>query len=106
MEKGSPIHPFVLLSSYPTRWSCVSSLIPQESPPTRPGLPGPHIKIVVNNEIGTAHLFEYTISFGIDPNLHFKCHDTVIVWTQIILCQCMKEKINGFQCVYSIAAGE
>lgn len=38
----------------------------------------------------TAHLFEYTTSFGLDPNLHFRYPDKGIVPTQILFC--MKEK--------------
>ena len=52
--------------------------------------PGGHMKNMVNNKAVTAHLFEYTTSFGIDPNLHFKYPDKGIVPTQIILC--IKEK--------------
>lgn len=52
--------------------------------------PGGHMKNMVNNKQVTAHLFEYTTSFGLDPNLHFKYPDKGIVPTQIILC--IKEK--------------
>lgn len=38
----------------------------------------------------TAHMFEYTTSFGLDSNLHFKYPDKGVVPTQIIFC--MKEK--------------
>jgi hypothetical protein len=48
------------------------------------------MKNMVNNKDVTAHLFEYTTSFGLDPNLHFKYPDKGIVPTQIILC--IKEK--------------
>jgi chitin synthase len=48
------------------------------------------MKNMVNNKQVTAHLFEYTTSFGLDPNLHFKYPDKGIVPTQIILC--IKEK--------------
>jgi chitin synthase len=48
------------------------------------------MKNMVNNKQVTAHLFEYTASFGLDANLHFKYPDTGIVPTQIILC--IKEK--------------
>jgi chitin synthase len=45
---------------------------------------------VINHKPVTAHLFEYTTSFALDPNLHFKYPDKGIVPTQIIFC--MKEK--------------
>jgi chitin synthase len=44
----------------------------------------------INHKPVTAHLFEYTTSFGLDSNLHFKYPDKGIVPTQIIFC--MKEK--------------
>ena len=44
----------------------------------------------INHKPVTAHLFEYTTSFALDPNLHFKYPDKGIVPTQIIFC--MKEK--------------
>ncbi|KAF9263413.1 glycosyltransferase family 2 protein [Marasmius fiardii PR-910] len=50
---------------------------------------GPMKNTVLEKEV-TAHLFEYTTSFGLDPNLHFKYPDKGIVPTQIIFC--MKEK--------------
>ncbi|KDR75062.1 hypothetical protein GALMADRAFT_70113 [Galerina marginata CBS 339.88] len=52
--------------------------------------PGDHMKNRVNEKEVTAHLFEYTTSFALDPNLHFKYPDKGIVPTQIIFC--MKEK--------------
>lgn len=52
--------------------------------------PGGHMKNMVNNKQVTAHLFEYTTSFGLDANLHFKYPDKGVVPTQIILC--IKEK--------------
>ncbi|KAI0329711.1 hypothetical protein GY45DRAFT_1435241 [Cubamyces sp. BRFM 1775] len=52
--------------------------------------PGDHMKNMVNNKPVTAHLFEYTTTFGLDENLHFKYPDKGIVPTQIIFC--MKEK--------------
>ncbi len=52
--------------------------------------PGDHMKNKVNDKEVTAHLFEYTATFGLDPNLHFKYPDKGIVPTQIIFC--MKEK--------------
>ncbi|KAL0068737.1 hypothetical protein AAF712_004066 [Marasmius tenuissimus] len=50
---------------------------------------GPMKNTVLGEEV-TAHLFEYTTSFGLDPNLHFKYPDKGIVPTQVIFC--MKEK--------------
>ncbi|KAJ7901773.1 glycosyltransferase family 2 protein [Mycena olivaceomarginata] len=44
----------------------------------------------LNNKDVTAHLFEYTTSFGIDANLKFRYPDKGIVPTQVIFC--MKEK--------------
>lgn len=41
----------------------------------------------------TAHVFEYTTSFALDPDLHFKYPDKGIVPCQIIFC--MKEKNVG-----------
>lgn len=38
----------------------------------------------------TAHLFEYTTSFGLDPDLKFKYPEKGVVPTQIIFC--LKEK--------------
>jgi len=52
--------------------------------------PGGHMKNMVNNKEVTAHLFEYTTSFALDPNLHFKYPDKGIVPTQILFC--LKEK--------------
>ncbi|KAJ3749041.1 chitin synthase [Lentinula detonsa] len=52
--------------------------------------PGPYMKNFIDDKEVTAHLFEYTASFGLDPNLHFKYPDKGIVPTQIIFC--MKEK--------------
>ncbi|PFH49780.1 glycosyltransferase family 2 protein [Amanita thiersii Skay4041] len=51
---------------------------------------GDHMKNMVNELPVTAHLFEYTTSFALDANLHFKYPDKGIVPTQIIFC--MKEK--------------
>ena len=48
------------------------------------------MKRSVNGREVTAHLFEYTTSFAIDPDLHFKYPDKGIVPTQIIFC--LKEK--------------
>ncbi|KAF8160662.1 chitin synthase-domain-containing protein [Crassisporium funariophilum] len=52
--------------------------------------PGDHMMNKVNEKEVTAHLFEYTTSFALDSNLHFKYPDKGIVPTQIIFC--MKEK--------------
>ncbi|KAF9227386.1 hypothetical protein BS17DRAFT_775399 [Gyrodon lividus] len=52
--------------------------------------PGDHMKNTINNKEVTAHLFEYTTSFALDPNIQFKYPDKGIVPTQIIFC--MKEK--------------
>jgi len=52
--------------------------------------PGGHMLHAINHKRVTAHLFEYTTSFAIDPNLHFKYPDKGIVPTQIIFC--MKER--------------
>ena len=52
--------------------------------------PGDHMKNMVNNKPVTAHLFEYTTTFGLDPNMNFKYPDKGIVPTQILFC--MKEK--------------
>lgn len=45
---------------------------------------------MVNNKPVTAHLFEYTTSFGLDPDIHFKYPDKGVVPCQILFC--MKEK--------------
>jgi chitin synthase len=52
--------------------------------------PGDYMQNAVNNKPVTAHLFEYTATFGLDPNLRFVYPDKGIVPTQIIFC--MKEK--------------
>ncbi|CAL1706544.1 unnamed protein product [Somion occarium] len=52
--------------------------------------PGDHMKNMVNNKPVTAHLFEYTASFGLDPNIRFVYPDKGIVPCQILLC--IKEK--------------
>ena len=51
---------------------------------------GDFMQNAVNNRSVTAHLFEYTATFGLDPNLHFVYPDKGIVPTQIIFC--IKEK--------------
>jgi hypothetical protein len=45
---------------------------------------------MVNNKAVTAHLFEYTTTFALDPDLHFRYPDKGIMPTQVIFC--MKEK--------------
>ncbi|KAF8210175.1 chitin synthase-domain-containing protein [Mycena galopus ATCC 62051] len=50
---------------------------------------GPMVNSINNTDV-TAHLFEYTTTFGIDSNLKFRYPDKGIVPTQIIFC--MKEK--------------
>lgn len=52
--------------------------------------PGPFMRNEVDGKAVTAHLFEYTTSFALDPNLHFKFPDKGIVPTQILFC--LKEK--------------
>ncbi|KAI0268865.1 chitin synthase-domain-containing protein [Gloeopeniophorella convolvens] len=52
--------------------------------------PGGHMRNAINHKPVMAHLFEYTATFGIDANLHFKYPDKGIVPTQIIFC--MKER--------------
>ena len=51
---------------------------------------GGQMKNSVNGKNVTAHLFEYTTSFALDPDLHFKFPDKGIVPTQMIFC--LKEK--------------
>ncbi|KAH8119128.1 chitin synthase-domain-containing protein [Phellopilus nigrolimitatus] len=51
---------------------------------------GDFMKNMVNNKPVTAHVFEYTTSFGLDENLHFRYPDKGIVPTQILFC--LKEK--------------
>ncbi|KAJ6499356.1 chitin synthase [Mycena sanguinolenta] len=50
---------------------------------------GPMLNSIDKKDV-TAHVFEYTTSFGIDSNLKFRYPDKGIVPTQIIFC--MKEK--------------
>ncbi|KAJ7680268.1 glycosyltransferase family 2 protein [Mycena polygramma] len=52
--------------------------------------PGGPMVNSLNKKDVTAHLFEYTTTFGIDSNLKFRYPDKGIVPTQIIFC--MKEK--------------
>ena len=60
----------------------------------------------VNNKQVTAHMFEYTATFGLDPNLRFVYPDKGIVPTQIIFC--MKErnqkKINSHRWFFNAFA--
>lgn len=68
--------------------------------------PGDHMKNTVNNKEVTAHLFEFTTSFALDPNIQFKYPDKGIVPTQIIFC--MKErnqkKINSHRWFFNAFA--
>lgn len=48
------------------------------------------MKSRVKDKDVTAHLFEYTTTFGLDPELRFRYPDKGIVPTQIIFC--LKEK--------------
>jgi len=48
------------------------------------------MKNSVNGKDVTAHLFEYTTSFTLDPELHFKYPDQGIMPAQILFC--LKEK--------------
>ncbi|KZV63383.1 glycosyltransferase family 2 protein [Peniophora sp. CONT] len=52
--------------------------------------PGGHMKNMVNNKAVTAHMFEYTATFALDADMHFRYPDKGIVPTQVIFC--MKEK--------------
>ncbi|KZS93933.1 glycosyltransferase family 2 protein [Sistotremastrum niveocremeum HHB9708] len=51
---------------------------------------GGHMKNFINEEPVQAHLFEYTTTFALDPELKFRFPDKGIVPTQIIFC--LKEK--------------
>ncbi|KAH7921400.1 glycosyltransferase family 2 protein [Leucogyrophana mollusca] len=68
--------------------------------------PGDHMKNKLNDKAVTAHLFEYTTSFALDPDLRFKYPDKGIVPTQIIFC--MKEtnqkKINSHRWFFNAFA--
>jgi cellulose synthase/poly-beta-1,6-N-acetylglucosamine synthase-like glycosyltransferase len=48
------------------------------------------MKSRVKNKDVTAHVFEYTTTFALDPDLHFKYPDKGVVPTQIVFC--LKEK--------------
>jgi chitin synthase len=52
--------------------------------------PGDHMVGKVDGADVTAHLFEYTTTFALDSNIHFKYPDNGIVPTQILFC--LKEK--------------
>ena len=60
----------------------------------------------VNNVPVTAHLFEYTTSFGLDPNAHFKYPDKGIVPTQILflLKEKNQKKINSHRWFFNAFA--
>ncbi|EMD37704.1 glycosyltransferase family 2 protein [Gelatoporia subvermispora B] len=68
--------------------------------------PGDYMKNLINNKRVTAHLFEYTTSFALDPNLKFRYPDKGIVPTQILFC--MKEqnqkKINSHRWFFNAFA--
>ena len=51
---------------------------------------GKYMQNLVNGKPVTAHVFEYTTSFGLDENMQFRFADKGIVPTQILFC--MKEK--------------
>ncbi|KDQ21855.1 glycosyltransferase family 2 protein [Botryobasidium botryosum FD-172 SS1] len=51
---------------------------------------GPWMRNEMDGKAVTAHLYEYTTSFALDPDLHFKFPDKGIVPTQILFC--LKEK--------------
>lgn len=61
------------------------------------------MKSAVNGKNVTAHLFEYTTSFGLDPDLRFKYPDAGIVPTQVIFCLKEKnqKKINSHRWVFN-----
>lgn len=65
-----------------------------------------HMKSKVNEKDVTAHLFEYTTSFALDPELHFKYPDKGIVPTQIIFClkEKNKKKINSHRWFFNAFA--
>ncbi|GJJ06466.1 hypothetical protein Clacol_000658 [Clathrus columnatus] len=65
-----------------------------------------HMKSKVNEKEVTAHLFEYTTSFALDPELHFKYPDKGIVPTQIIFClkEKNKKKINSHRWFFNAFA--
>ena len=52
--------------------------------------PGGHMKSTLNGQPISAHLFEYTTTFGLDQDLHFRYPDKGVVPTQIIFL--MKER--------------
>ncbi|KIY44391.1 glycosyltransferase family 2 protein [Fistulina hepatica ATCC 64428] len=60
----------------------------------------------VNDEPVQAHLFEYTTSFALDPNLHFKYPDKGIVPTQImfLLKEKNQKKINSHRWFFNAFA--
>jgi hypothetical protein len=60
----------------------------------------------VNNKAVTAHVFEYTATFGIDPNLRFVYPDKGIVPTQIIFCikERNQKKINSHRWFFNAFA--
>ncbi|CAE7226150.1 unnamed protein product [Rhizoctonia solani] len=73
---------------------------------------GGHMKNIVANKEVTAHLFEYTTSVALDPDLHFKYPDPAkkggpgIVPTQILFClkEKNKKKINSHRWFFNAFA--
>ncbi|KAH9839307.1 chitin synthase-domain-containing protein [Rhodofomes roseus] len=68
--------------------------------------PGAYMQKEVNRVQTTAHLFEYTTSFGLDADLHFKYPDKGVVPTQIIFCMKAKnqKKINSHRWFFNAFA--
>jgi len=54
----------------------------------------------------TAHLFEYTTTFGLDANLHFRYPEKGVVPTQILLCikETNQRKINSHRWFFNAFA--
>ncbi|KZT66387.1 glycosyltransferase family 2 protein [Daedalea quercina L-15889] len=68
--------------------------------------PGAYMQKEVNRVPTTVHLFEYTTSFGLDADLHFKYPDKGVVPTQIIFCMKAKnqKKINSHRWFFNAFA--
>ncbi|KIJ49461.1 glycosyltransferase family 2 protein [Sphaerobolus stellatus SS14] len=64
------------------------------------------MKNSVNGKNVTAHLFEYTTSFAMDPDLHFKYPDEGIVPAQIMFClkERNQKKINSHRWFFNAFA--
>ena len=64
------------------------------------------MKSMLNGQPISAHLFEYTTTFGLDQDLHFRYPDKGVVPTQIVFC--MKErnqkKINSHRWFFNAFA--